>query len=82
MHYLWICLTSGHILQEYIYYERTCIAEVMSCFKIGYVILEDMSNMRTGFTGWYILQEGMPYRRTCVRGGYSHCLSVQHLLET
>ena len=37
--------------------------------------------MRTGFTRWHILQEGMHYKRTCVRGGYSHCLLVQFVVD-
>ena len=43
-----------------------------SFFTVGYVLLEDISNMRTSFTGWHILHYGMHYRRTCVRGGYTH----------
>ena len=27
MHYLRAYLTGGHVLQEYMYYERTCITE-------------------------------------------------------
>ena len=49
---------------------RTCITE--SCFKVGHVQHEDR------FLQDDILQEGMHYR-TCVRGGYSHCLSVQQV---
>ena len=27
MHYLRACLIGGHVLHEYMYYERTCITE-------------------------------------------------------
>ena len=27
MHYLRACLTGGHVLQKYTYYEKTCITE-------------------------------------------------------
>ena len=27
MHNLGACLTGGHVLQEYMYYERTCVTE-------------------------------------------------------
>ena len=47
MHKLRACLTNVHVVQGYMSYERTCITE-NHVLKVGYVLLEDMSNMRTG----------------------------------
>ena len=56
MFYLRVCIIGGHVLQfemSYLYEDRlNCrVCSIGSHVFIGYVLLEGMSNKRTGFIG-------------------------------
>ena len=78
MNYSRACLTDEHVLQKYMYYEGHVLLKVMFYNRI--CLTGEHVDIRTGLTGWHTSHQGMHYWRTCIREGYSHCLSVQHLL--
>ena len=49
------------------WYEWTCIIET---HDLKYILLEGMSNMRTGFIGWHVMQGDMYYWKTYGSGGH------------
>ena len=57
MYYMRTCLTDGHVLQEYTYYEWTCI-------------IENMIKRRTCLTGWHVQHKDRFYSMTCFAGGH------------
>ena len=40
-----------------------------TCFKVGHVLLEGMSSMRSGFIGWHVRQEDMYHWKAFGSGG-------------
>ena len=51
-----------------VHVEWTCIL-VNTCIKVGHVLLEGMSNMRSGFIGWHVMLGNMYYWKVCGSGG-------------